>query len=164
MTINKNVWLLAGLLVALTAVGLKSGKASENTSEHSLELREMNAVKELVTQSYLHGAFNELNPDAMATGFHEDFAIFSAKGSELSRYEIADWVAGVRKRKADPEFDPEKNKWSYEFAAVDITEDAAQVKVELSREGKLIYTDYLSLLKFEEEGWRIVAKVYHRHQ
>ncbi|HAA13685.1 MAG TPA: hypothetical protein DCE41_19120 [Cytophagales bacterium] len=153
------MWLLAGLLVALSAAGIRSADSSESFSD----VREMNAVKDLVKQSYLHGAFNELNPDAMATGFHEDFAIFSAKGSELSRYEIADWVAGVRKRKADPEFDPEKNKWSYEFANVDVTEDAAQVKVQLSRDGKLIYTDYLSLLKFEDEGWRIVAKVYHRH-
>ncbi len=36
------------------------------------------------------------------------------------------------------------------------------VKIELSKDGKLVYTDYLSLLKFDS-GWRIVAKVYHRH-
>lgn len=122
------------------------------------------AVKSLIKKSYLHGAFNELNPDAMATGFHEDFAIFSPEGSKLGRYEIADWVAGVRKRKADPEFNAEDNTWSYDFAYVDITNQAAQVKVELSRKGTLVYTDYLSLLKFDKEGWRIVAKVYHRHQ
>ena len=57
-------------------------------------------IKKLIETSYIHGAFNELNPDAMANGFHKDFAIFSAKGEELSRYEIADWVAGVRKKKS----------------------------------------------------------------
>ena len=31
-----------------------------------------------------------------------------------------------------------------------------------SHEGKHVYTDYLSLLKFDS-GWRIVAKVYHSH-
>jgi len=35
--------------------------------------------------------------------------------------------------------------------------------VELFRDGELVFTDYLSLLKFDS-GWRIVAKVYHKHQ
>jgi predicted dehydrogenase len=33
----------------------------------------------------------------------------------------------------------------------------------LSRDGKLVYTDYLSLLKFSS-GWKIAAKVYHEHK
>ncbi|MEM7355177.1 MAG: nuclear transport factor 2 family protein [Acidobacteriota bacterium] len=37
------------------------------------------------------------------------------------------------------------------------------MKIELSKDGKLVYTDYLSLLKFDS-GWRIVAKVYHSHK
>jgi hypothetical protein len=38
----------------------------------------------------------------------------------------------------------------------------AAAKIEISKNGKMVYTDYLSLLKFED-GWRIVAKVYHAH-
>jgi len=127
----------------------------EGGVEHELE--------QLIVQSYLHGAFNELNPDAMRRGFHPDFAIFSAKGDELARYEIADWIAGVSKRKSDPAFDPAANRWEYKIASLDVTGDAAAAKVQLFKEGKLVYTDYLSLLKFES-GWRIAAKVYHRHQ
>ena len=98
----------------------------------------------------------------MAAGFHKDFAIFSAKGEELSRYEIADWVAGVRKRKESSDFDPASNIWDYKFAIVDVTDGSAVAKVELSKDGKHIYTDYLSLLRFES-GWKIVAKVYTKH-
>ena len=123
---------------------------------------EESAVTSLIEKAYLHGAFNELNPDAMAAGFHEDFAIFSAKGESLSRYEIADWIAGVKKRKSSPDFDASKNVWDYKFASVDVTDGSAAVKVELSKDGKHIYTDYLSLLKFES-GWKIVAKVYTKH-
>ncbi len=36
-------------------------------------------------------------------------------------------------------------------------------KVEASKNGRLIYTDYLSLLKFEDD-WKIVAKVYNAHK
>ncbi|MEM7052162.1 MAG: nuclear transport factor 2 family protein [Acidobacteriota bacterium] len=119
-------------------------------------------IKELIEKSYIHGAFNELDPEAMERGFHPDFAIFSARGDELRRFEIADWVAGTAERKASPEFDPSKNVWQHRFVSVDVTGNAAAVKIELSKDGKLIYTDYLSVLNYDS-GWRISAKVYHRH-
>ena len=119
-------------------------------------------VKELIVKSYVNGAFNALDADAMRKGFHPDFAIFSAKGEEISRYPIATWADGVEKRKSKPDFDPAKNKWEHNFAAVDVTGGSAAVKIELSKDGKHVYTDYLSLLKFES-GWKIVAKVYHKH-
>ena len=121
------------------------------------------AVKKVVFESYINGAFNALDAEAMENGFHKDFAIYSAKGEEIGKYPIADWVAGVKKQKAG-DYDPndEKNVWEHTFVSVDVTGGAAQVKVELRNKGKHVYTDYLSLLKFES-GWKIVAKVYHRH-
>ena len=119
-------------------------------------------IKSLIEKSYVHGAFNELDPEALESGFHPDFAIFSPDGEEIKKYPIAAWVEGTAERKADADFDPAENKWEHHFAAVDVTGNAASVKIELSREGKLVYTDYLSLLRFDS-GWRIVAKVYHRH-
>ena len=120
-------------------------------------------IKTLILTSYVHGAFNELSPEAMRAGFHPDFAIFSAKGDEISKYPIGTWADGVQKRKSAADFDPATNKWDPHFASVDVTGGAAAVKIELSKDGKLVYTDYLSLLKFDS-GWRIVAKVYHRHE
>ncbi|MDN5203341.1 nuclear transport factor 2 family protein [Fulvivirgaceae bacterium BMA10] len=119
-------------------------------------------VKSLIEKAYIHGAFNELNPEAMANGFHPDFSIYSAKGEEIDKYPIKNWVESVRKRKADPDFDPSKNKWEHKFANVDVTGASAAAKIELYKDGKKVYTDYLSLLKFPS-GWKIVAKVYHKH-
>jgi hypothetical protein len=99
----------------------------------------------------------------MTSGFHPDFAIFSADGENIKRYPIGEWVAGVEKRKADPEFDPAKNVWEHKLPVIEVTGGAASVKVELYRDGTLVFTDYLSLLRFDS-GWRIVAKVYHKHQ
>ena len=127
------------------------------------EDKEEEAVKELILTSYVHGAFNELNAEAMLTGFHEDFAIYSPKGEKISKYPIKVWAEGVAKRKANGyDADDPKNKWEHKFAAVDVTGHAAQVKIELHNQGKHVYTDYLSLLKFDS-GWRIVAKVYQQH-
>jgi len=127
------------------------------------EDKEEEAVKELVLTSYVHGAFNALNPDAMRKGFHEDFAIYSPKGEKISKYPIAAWADGVEQRLMhDYDADDPKNKWEHKFAMVDVTGHAAQVKIELHNQGKHVYTDYLSLLKFDS-GWRIVAKVYQQH-
>jgi hypothetical protein len=141
--------LAAVILTAFTAREIKDAKAETD-------------VKEVILKSYVHGAFNELNPEAMLKGFHPDFAIFSADGENISKYPIKTWVEGVKKRKMSEDFDPAKNKWDHKFASVDVTGGSAAVKIELHHNGEHVYTDYLSLLEFDS-GWKIVAKVYHQH-
>ncbi len=133
------------------------------TTKNAADAEAEKAIKELILKSYVNGAFNDLNPEAMRKGFHPDFAIFSAKGEEIAKYPIATWASQTEKRKNAPDFDPAKNKWTHNFASVDVTGGSASVKIELSKDGKHVYTDYLSLLKFDS-GWKIVAKVYHKHK
>ena len=132
-------------------------------AEEASEESEIETIKKVIEASYIHGAFNELNPEALERGFHPDFAIFSPNGEEIRKFPIADWVQRTRENKAKPDFDPEKNRWHHTFASLDVTGEAASAKIELYKDGKLVFTDYLSLLKFES-GWRVVAKVYHRHE
>ena len=47
------------------------------------------------------------------------------------------------------------------YPMIDISGNAAVAKVELYRGGKQIFTDYLSLYKFDD-GWKIVSKIYYR--
>ena len=153
---QKKIFLYSGILL----LGL-SIFAFTNIEPHDSEAEK--AVKEVILKSYVNGAFNALDPEAMRSGFHPDFAIFSAKGEEIKKYPIEKWAAGTEKKKSDPKFDPAKNVWTHNFASVDVTGGSAAVKIELSHDGKHVYTDYLSLLKFDS-GWRIVAKVYHSHK
>ena len=146
------------LLLSLFAV-ISSAFVFHNYSEN---VKAVDEIKEVVSRGYIHGAFNELNPEEMKKTFHEEFAIFSTDGKQLNRFEIDDWVSRTAERKADPNFNAESNVWDAQFAIVDVNGRAASVKLELSRKGDLIYTDYLSLLKFDD-GWKIVAKVYHQH-
>lgn len=143
-------------ILGITSLALFSFKAIEGVESE-------NDVREVVLKAYVNGAFNELDAESMENGFHGDFAIFSADGEEIRKYPIAQWLEGVRKRRSN-NYDPkdEKNVWKHNLASVDVTGGAAQVKVELFNQGKHVYTDYLSLLKFES-GWKIVAKVYHKH-
>ncbi len=146
-------------LIAVTVMLLATGLPLVDADHHEDDTA---TIKALIEKCYVHGAFNELNPEALEHGFHPDFAIFSPDGEAIKKYPIADWVKRTAERKAGADFDPAENSWQHHFASVDVTGNSASVKIELSRDDKLVYTDYLSLLKFDS-GWRIVAKVYHRH-
>lgn len=148
------------LLGLTTLVLLGACLAFVNYSSESEAKAEVTA---LVESAYINGAFNDLDTESMRKGFHKDFAIFSAKGEDINRYPIADWIASIEKRKAKPDFDPAKQVWEHKLPQIDITGGSASVKVELQKDGKHVYTDYLSLLKFDS-GWKIVAKVYHKHE
>ena len=50
----------------------------------------------------------------------------------------------------------------HEFTTVDVTGNAATVRLELYRDGKHTFTDYLSLYRFQD-GWRIVSKIFQSH-
>lgn len=148
------------IILVITIMAISGFAFTMKTAEEKAAIED---VKSLVLKAYVHGAFNELNPDAMKKGFHEDFAIYSPKGEAISKYPIKVWADGVARRKANNyDSNSSKNKWDHKFASVDVTGNAAQVKIELHNQGKHVYTDYLSLLKFDS-GWRIVAKVYHQH-
>ncbi len=151
---KKSVLLSSIFVFALLLVGINATEYVSNEEE---------AVKEVIMNGYVHGAFNELNPEAMAETFHKDFAIFSVNGEEIGRYPISNWIESTKKRKESADFDPENNVWEAEFTNISVTGNAASVELKLHRKGKHVFTDYLSLLKFES-GWKVVAKVYHRHQ
>jgi hypothetical protein len=144
-----------GALLFLTTAQQRTALACADNPE---EL----AVRDVITKAYFHGAFNDQDTAAMARGFHKDFAIFSARGEELSRYEIGEWIDGIKKRRASADFDPASSAYDGKIISLDVTGGAACAKVELRKDDKLVYTDYLSLLRFDS-GWKISAKVYHKH-
>jgi ketosteroid isomerase-like protein len=121
------------------------------------------AIKKVIEASYINGAFNDLDTVTMRKGFHPTFAIHGVQeDGTLRKYPIDEWIADIEKRKASPDFDPADQKWDHEFVMIDVTGDAAIAKIDLHKDGKHIFTDYLSLLELED-GWIITDKVYHRH-
>jgi hypothetical protein len=155
---KKSILSYSLLLLSVTLMAF----SSINWNESNAEIKEVEEIREVLLKGYVHGAFNELDPDAMAETFHEDFAIFSPNGNEISRYPISRWVESTRQRKQNPDFDPQNNKWEPKFVNISVSGNAASVTLELHHQDKHVYTDYLSLLKFDD-GWKVVAKVYHQH-
>jgi ketosteroid isomerase-like protein len=117
------------------------------------------AIKALVQTAYVDGLMNLGDLEKTKAGFHPDFVLLGVQDGKLTRFPIADWIASTEKRKAQGQKVP---LVSCKFVQVDVTGNAAVVKLELHREGKHIFTDYLSLYKFPD-GWKIVGKIYFRH-
>lgn len=113
------------------------------------------AVRRAV-ESYLHGLkFNDV--EGLKRAFWPEAKLFWVKkDGKLGQLTQSQWYEGFAASAGKEE------KGDLRITDVDITGDAASVKVEEDYPGS-VYVDYLSLLKFDGE-WKIVAKIYTSRQ
>ncbi|HEV7890116.1 MAG TPA: nuclear transport factor 2 family protein [Pyrinomonadaceae bacterium] len=103
-------------------------------------------------ESYLHGLkFNDV--ESLKKAFWPEAKLFFVKNDgKLGQLTQSQWYEGFAASAGKEE------KGDLKITAVDMTGNAASVKVEEDYPGS-VYIDYLSLLKFDGE-WRIVNKIY----
>ena len=118
-------------------------------------------IRNLIEECYLNGALNKMITAKMYKGYHPDFAIFYADGKVLKKLPLEEWVAMVEDYKKSNDTTGLRS-FDYEFTQIDVTETVGFVKLKLMRKGELIFTDLLTLLKFDGE-WKIVTKIYHSY-
>ena len=120
------------------------------------------SIKSLILTAYVDGLQNNGDLDATREGFHPGFDLLVFRDNIVTKFPIYNWLIYEERGKAkNPDPLPEEEITSCEFEFIDITGTAAVAKIHLSKGGKKIYTDYLSLYKFEE-GWKIVGKIYYQ--
>jgi hypothetical protein len=121
------------------------------------EPADVDALKAVVTSAYVEGVHRQADPALMRAGFHPDFRMYTLREGKVGFVTLDEWTErisrGAQERKG-PAPKVEAN-----FTQVDVTGSAALVRLELHRDGKHAFTDYLSLYKLPE-GWRIVAKTF----
>jgi hypothetical protein len=121
---------------------------------------EETAVKDVVNSAYVQGIHNRGNVEDIRKGFHPTFNMLRLVDNQIKPLPIEEWITNLEKAKKDNPAAPPKTEGK--FVSVDVTGNNAVVKLELYRENKKIFTDYLVLYKFTE-GWRIVSKTFFRH-
>jgi len=127
----------------------------------SAQQEQEEAVKQTIQQAYVDGIQNRGSIESIEAGFDPEFNLLGiGKNNELSKYPIYRWIESVKKAKAKGQ--APNPAITAKYPMVDITGNAAVAKVELHKGNKMLFTDYLSLYKFED-GWRIVSKIYQRH-
>ena len=119
-------------------------------------------IKNLILTAYVDGLQNNGDLDATREGFYPGFDLLVFRDNIVSKFPIYNWITFEERGKAkNPDPLPDEELTSCEFEFIDITGTAAVAKIHLSKGGKKIFTDYLSLYKFEE-GWKIVGKIYYQ--
>lgn len=122
---------------------------------------EKQAVIKVVEEAYVQGVHANPDSEAMRKGFHAEFIMFVQEGGKMSKVTRDEWTTRIEATKAKNANKP-RPEIKAEFPLVEVTGSAAIVKVELYRDGKHTFSDYISLYKFDE-GWKIVAKTFYRH-
>lgn len=127
----------AGLLLAVPA-------AAQETEEDAIRA---------AVEHYLQGhATGDGAHHAMV--FHPVSNLYFIRDGELQTVTSADYIARASGKPADNEAERKRR-----IAMVDVTGDAAVVKVELDYPGAFI-TDYFAMLKIDGE-WKIINKIFH---
>jgi hypothetical protein len=148
--------------VSLALAGARSGRAGSWSADDPLAAAKA-AVVEVVDAAYVDGIHNFRDPVAIRKGFHPGFEMLVLKNGQLEKLPIEKWIEAIEARNAkEPPPADGKRTTTAAFPLVEVTGSAAVVKVELTRDGKLVFTDYLSLYQFED-GWKIVGKIFFRH-
>jgi hypothetical protein len=142
------------LIVAAQIVLMGNSILAQSTDHDEIAL--------LVQKAYVDGTQNLGSISEVRKGFHPDFIMFRFVDEKIIRFTLEEWIQGIEKRRIES---PETYTavTTSKILSIDVMINAATVKMELHKEGKLIFTDYLSLYKFEQEGWRIISKTYYKH-
>lgn len=141
------------LLLALVAC-VVSAVALADDSEHA-------AIVAAVDQAYVHGVHIDGDADKMRAGMHDSFVMFVHSDKGVTQMTRDAWIERLTASKARAANAP-KPEIKANITVLDRAGNAAVVKVDLFRDGKQIFTDYISLYRFDD-GWKLVAKTFHRH-
>ena len=129
----------------------RAGRAADDASD----------VKAVIQSAYVDGVHVKLDPAEMRKGFHPDFRMLVLKDGKMTAVTLEEWIgrmeAGAKKNPDAP-----RPAIKAEFPMVNVTGNAAVARVEIYRDGKHTFTDYLSLYKFPD-GWMIVGKIFQAH-
>lgn len=121
---------------------------------------DVEAVKAVVQSAYVDGVHAKGDVALMRGGFHPSFRMLTLRDGALTPVTLDEWAGRIEKGAADRS--APRPEIRAEFTSVDVTKDAAVVRLELYRGGKHAFTDYLSLYRFPD-GWKIVSKTFQAH-
>lgn len=123
------------------------------------------AIKEVIHTAYIEGIHNIGDLEKIDQGFHPGFVLVGInKDNSMWKYPIYSWKEGITKKlKEETLPKSEEDLIVCKYPMIDVTGNAAIAKIELYQNEELIYTDYLSLYKIDN-NWKIVNKIYSSHK
>jgi hypothetical protein len=122
---------------------------------------EQETIRGVIQTAYIDGIYNERDTDKIMSGIHESFNMLVLENNTLGKVTIQQWVEGIEQSKqAHPE--PPAVPFTHECPLVQVVGNTAVAQVEVFSGNRHLYTDFMSMYKFDD-GWKIVAKIYYAH-
>jgi ketosteroid isomerase-like protein len=115
------------------------------------------AIVEVVDRAYVQGIHLDADAEKVRSGMHESFVMFVRTDTGVNSVTREQWISRLKPRDpATPRPDVKAK-----IDVLDRSGDAAVARVQLFRDGKQIFTDYISLYRFAD-GWKLVGKTFQR--
>ncbi len=119
------------------------------------------AVRRVIAEGYIEGIHEAQDAAKVEWGFHPAFRMLVRRDDEIVEVGPEAFLERmIRRRKDDPAFF--EQPLTFETPTIDIERNAASVRVEISRGGSHLFTDFILLYKFGED-WKIVSKIFQSH-
>lgn len=116
------------------------------------------SIKSLIEYAYIDGIHSSQDLEKINSGFHEDFIMNVYHGDKIVKVNVEQWLKRIDKLKGEnPELWNNKTIYTVEF--IDVTANAASIKLKVYKGEIFFSTDYMLLYKFSD-GWKIVSKIY----
>jgi hypothetical protein len=118
-------------------------------------------IRRVIERAYIEGIHLEQDDAKVREGFHPEFRMLVRSDADVLKVDPQTFLQRVKDRRAsDPGFFEEE--LTYDIPMIDVEGTAAVARIELSRAGKHLFTDFQLLYKFSD-GWKIVSKTFHSH-
>jgi hypothetical protein len=121
------------------------------------------AIIEVVDRAYVQGIHIDGDAEKVRGGMHDSFIMFVRTDTGVNQVTREAWIERLAASKANAAASTTpRPKTTAKITVLDRTGDTAVAKVDLFRDGKQIFTDYISLYRLKD-GWKLVGKVFQRH-
>lgn len=118
-------------------------------------------IRQVIERAYIEGIHRDQDEAKVKAGFHPEFRMLVRQDAGILKVDPGAFLQKVKERReTDPGFF--EGALTYDIPLIDIEGSAAVARIELTRGGEHLFTDYQLLYKFDD-GWKIVSKVFHAH-
>lgn len=118
---------------------------------------EKTAIRKVIMDAYVEGMFLKADPEAVRKGWHPGCDIVTFQNGMLNKAPAHNFVRRFERVRVP--LDPNARA---EFTSITVSGYAAVAILELKSGERPVYTDMMSLYKFDD-GWKIVTKIYYAY-
>lgn len=121
--------------------------------------KDADAIREVIQSAYIAGLHRNGSREDIRAGFHPSFVMsILREDGNVAKLDIEQWIGGLPAPGEAPEATV-----TAEIPHVTVVGDTGTAQVEVYRDGAHVFTDFMGLYRFPE-GWRIVNKIFQRHE